>query len=88
MATVVTTSAVYLMLLAELLAGGAVGGALIGGAFGLVRGLTVLPAGPVRTPERLVAQAEGLRSLERPVARFTVAGMAVSAVALLLVLGA
>jgi hypothetical protein len=89
-ATIVTTSAVYLALLAELLAGSAVGGALIGGAFGLVRGLTVLPAGSVRTPDGLRELARGVRQFERPLARFTCAGMAAAAAAgtLLVVLGA
>lgn len=87
-ATIVSTSAVYLALLAELLAGGAAGGALIGAAFGLVRGLTVLAARSVRTPEGLVTLARRLRSYERPVAGLTSAGMAACAVALLVVLGA
>ena len=75
-ATIVTTAAVYLALLAELLAGSAAGGALIGGSFGLVRGLTVLPAGSVRTPQGLSELAQRLRRLERPLARFTSAALA------------
>lgn len=51
--TIVTTSAVYLTLLAALLAADPTAGALIGGAFGLIRGLAVLPAWRVRSPERL-----------------------------------
>ncbi len=86
-ATIVTTSAVYLSLVAELLCGSAAGGALIGGAFGLVRGLTLLPARRVRTPEDLVALARGLRRFERPVARLTSAGIAACAVALMVILG-
>jgi hypothetical protein len=52
-ATIVTTSAVYLTLLAALLAADPLAGLVIGGAFGLVRGVAVLPAWRVSSPERL-----------------------------------
>jgi hypothetical protein len=51
--TVVTTSALYVALLAALLTGTIGGGALVGGAFGLVRGATILSAAGVRRSEQL-----------------------------------
>lgn len=51
--TIVTTSAVYAMLVASLLSGSAVAGALIGGVFGLVRGGIVFAVAGVRRPEQL-----------------------------------
>jgi MFS family permease len=51
--TVVTTSALYVALLAALLTGTIGGGALVGGAFGLVRGATILSAAGVRGTEQL-----------------------------------
>jgi hypothetical protein len=65
-ATVVTTSAVYSMLAAEVLAGSAVWGTLVGLTFGLARGLTVVPSRRVRRPGDLSAIDALLRRWERP----------------------
>jgi hypothetical protein len=65
-ATVVSTSAVYATLLAALLTGSPEWGGLAGGTFGLVRGLSVLPARKVRNAHALVALDAGLRRWERP----------------------
>jgi hypothetical protein len=51
--TVVSTSALYVALLAALLTGTVGGGALVGGAFGLVRGATILSASGVRRSDQL-----------------------------------
>jgi hypothetical protein len=50
--TIVTTSAVYATWTAALLSGSALGGALIGGAFGLVRAAVLLVAVRARTADR------------------------------------
>lgn len=65
-ATVVTTSAVYLVLLGEGLAPSAVWGAAIGAVFGGVRGASVLLAARIDTPARLVAFHRRFAALERP----------------------
>jgi hypothetical protein len=52
--TVVSSAATYVAVLAALLAGGAVAGALVLGCFGAVRGLTPLVASRVRSPRELV----------------------------------
>jgi hypothetical protein len=51
--TIVTTSTVYVMLLAAFLSGGAAAGAVIAGAFGLVRASVLLSVAGVRRPEQL-----------------------------------
>ena len=50
--TIVTTSLVYVTLLAAFLAGGAGSGAAIVGLFGAARGATLLAGARVRRPER------------------------------------
>jgi hypothetical protein len=68
-ATIVTTSAVYVAFLAAFLSGSPLGGAIVGGTFGLVRAATVLPAGRVRGPAELAALGARLRrwgALQRP----------------------
>ena len=59
--TIITTGAVYVMLLAALLSGSVLGGLVIGATFGLVRGLAILAAVHADTPDRL-------RSLHRSIA--------------------
>src|SRR5262245_36608761 len=59
--TIVSNSAVYVTFLAALLSASAGAGAIIGGAFGLIRAATVLPAARVREPQQLVALGERLR---------------------------
>jgi hypothetical protein len=51
--TVVTTAAIYAMLAIAVISGSVVSGLVIGATFGLVRGLTVLPARGLTTPDRL-----------------------------------
>jgi hypothetical protein len=51
--TIVTTSAIYAMLLAASLSGSAAAGALIGGVFGFVRAAIVFTVAGVRRPEQL-----------------------------------
>ena len=51
--TIVTTSAIYAMLMASLLSGSAAAGALIGAVFGLVRGGAVFAVAGVRRPEQV-----------------------------------
>ncbi|MGZ8661966.1 MAG: hypothetical protein ACXWYI_07815 [Actinomycetota bacterium] len=51
--TIVTTSAIYAMLLAAALSGSVATGALVGGAFGFVRAAIVFTVAGVRRPEQL-----------------------------------
>ena len=51
--TIITTAAVHLTFLLALLAGSPLAGAVVGGAFGLVRGATLLGASRVRSPDQL-----------------------------------
>jgi hypothetical protein len=51
--TIVTTSTVYVMLLAALLSGSAAAGAVIAGAFGLMRAGVLLSVAGVKSPEQL-----------------------------------
>ncbi len=51
--TIITTAAVHVTFLLALLVGSPIGGAAIGGAFGLVRGATLLAASRVRSPDQL-----------------------------------
>jgi len=51
--TIVNTAGVYLMLALALLTGSAAAGALVGGAFGLVRALVILVVARVRRPDQL-----------------------------------
>jgi hypothetical protein len=51
--TIVTTATVYATFALALLTGSAAAGAVVGGAFGLVRGLTVLRVAHVRDPATL-----------------------------------
>jgi hypothetical protein len=60
-ATIVTTSAVYVMLVAAGLSGRAGAGAAIGATFGLVRGATILAGAGVTHPRQLVRVDEVLR---------------------------
>jgi sulfite exporter TauE/SafE len=65
-ATIVSTSAVYSMLAAVILTGSAAWGALVGAAFGLLRGLSVVPARRVRAPGDLVRLDALLGRWDRP----------------------
>jgi sulfite exporter TauE/SafE len=72
--TIVSSAATYVALIAALLTGDPVLGALVFGCFGVVRGLSLLAAAHVRRPEQLVALHASLLRWRLPVAR---AGMAV-----------
>lgn len=74
--TVVTTSAVYLTLAAALLTGSAAAGALVGGAFGLIRALPVLLTARVRRPGELIEFHRRLRAWDRPALRLVLAAEA------------
>ena len=78
-ATVVTASAVYLVLVGEALAPSALAGAAIGAAFGGIRGASVLLAARVDTPARLVAFHRRFGALERPAAAATLLLQALAA---------
>ncbi|MGI9183455.1 MAG: hypothetical protein ACR2GZ_00600 [Solirubrobacteraceae bacterium] len=64
--TVVTSAATYAALLAALLGGSAASGALMLGLYGAIRGLTLLLAIRVRTPEQLLALHGRLARARRP----------------------
>ena len=83
--TVVSSAATYAAFLAALLAGTAGRGAVIVGCFGALRGLTLLLAAGVRSPERLVSLHANLRRWRSPVARLSL--LALGAVVVLAVAG-
>ena len=84
--TVVNLSAVYTALGAELLAGSAAAGALIGGTFGLLRALPLVGTARVRAPDDLRDVDARLRAWDAPARRLAVAAEA--AVAAVLVVAA
>jgi hypothetical protein len=53
--TIVTAATVYLLGVAIVVAGSPLIGALVGAAYGLARGLTILAGRSIHTPARLVA---------------------------------
>lgn len=65
--TVVSSAATYVALMAALLTGSAVGGAIILGCFGAVRGFTPLAAAHVRSPRELLNLHRGLERWRAPV---------------------
>ncbi|HEY2771172.1 MAG TPA: hypothetical protein VGI87_11405 [Solirubrobacteraceae bacterium] len=66
-ATIVTSAATYLALMAAVLSASATSGAVIVGVFGAARGLQPLAAGGVRRPEQLLALHTRLRRSRRHV---------------------
>jgi hypothetical protein len=66
--TVVSSAATYVALLAAFLTGSALGGALVLGCFGLVRGITPLAAAHVRRPDQLIAMHARLDRWRAPAA--------------------
>jgi hypothetical protein len=70
-ATIVTTSAVYLSLVAALLSGSVAGGLVVGSAFGLARAATVLGAARVDSPGRLAEVGRWLERWDGPSRRAT-----------------
>ncbi len=86
-ATVVTTSAVYLTILGEALAPSILAGAVIGATFGGIRGASVLLAARINTPASLLDFHRRISTLERPASAVTLAVQAVlAAVAIAVVL--
>lgn len=79
--TIVVASAVYAMLLACLLSASPALGALIGGCFGALRGMSVLAAGRARDPRRLMALHAAVLRGRGPVWTATTVAQAVLAVA-------
>jgi hypothetical protein len=73
--TIVTTSSVYLLLAASFLSAWPFAGALIGGAFGLVRAGTILSAARIHSPDRLERLGRALDRWDAPFRRATQAGM-------------
>src|SRR6266516_259272 len=82
--TVVTTSAVYVSFVAAFLSGGVRAGGLVGGAFGLARGVMLLGGVKVSRPEHLARVHLLLRRWDhrsRIAALFAQAGLAAAIVA-------
>ena len=65
--TVVVTSAVYVVLVTAFASADPAHGAAIGAVAGGLRGATVLAAGTIATPARLIAFHARMRDLHRPV---------------------
>ena len=80
-ATIITTAAVPLAFAFACLSGTVAGGAAIGGAFGLVRGLMILPARRVRDTEGLVTLHGRIASTSSAAARVTTGVLAASVIA-------
>jgi hypothetical protein len=74
--TVVTSSTTYVAFLAALVGRHLVGGALVGLAFGLCRGLVILRAAPVRGPAELARMHRSLRRIEPIAAHVALAAQA------------
>src|SRR5436305_932779 len=67
--TVVSSAATYAALLAALLSGSVLGGMIVLGCFGAVRGITPLAAARVRDPEQLLSLHARLERWRAPAAR-------------------
>ena len=81
-ATIVTTAAVYALLIVAALSGSPAIGALIGATFGTARAVPVLAAGGVRTSEAVLRVDERLRRWQSPAARLSTLAQVVTAVLL------
>src|SRR5437763_4964836 len=86
--TIVTTSLVYVTLLAAFLAGGAGSGAAIVGLFGAARGATLLAGARVRRPDDLARLHRTIDTWRPRIRASTLAAQAILAVALFVGLGA
>jgi hypothetical protein len=64
--TIVVTASVYAAFAAAFLTATPIGGAIVGGAFGLARAATALAVAPVRSPAQLATLGERLRRWDRP----------------------
>ena len=79
--TIMTTAAVPLTFALAALTTSVLGGTVVGGTFGLTRGLMVLPARRIRDPEALVALHQRIAGSASAAARATTALMATAAIA-------
>lgn len=70
-ATIVTSAAIYAMVIVAVLSGSAGAGAAIGGTFGIVRALTLWPARSAQDRHSLVSLHRRLGSLDLPVRGIT-----------------
>ncbi len=77
--TIVTSAVTYVMVVAALATGAFWAALAVATTFGLARGLTILAAAPVRTPDALVRLHQRLSRAARPVTRAASATMALSA---------
>jgi sulfite exporter TauE/SafE len=82
--TVVSISAVYVALAAALLSGSVWAGAVIGGAFGLLRAVPLFAVATVRRTDQLVAVDRRLRAWDRPARRWAIGAEAALAVVAML----
>lgn len=82
-ATVVTTGAVYALLVGEWLCADITRAAIAGAAFGFIRGVSLLAGAAIRTPSALVRLDAVLRRGERPARWIAWAGQGVIALACL-----
>ncbi len=80
LATYVTTAAVYLMVLVAALVGG-VGGIVIGGAFGLARGVLILAGRRIESPSDLRNFHRRLNAAAAPIRTSTAAALAIAGIA-------
>jgi len=80
-ATYVTTAALYVALAATLLAGHLLASVAIMGTFGLVRGLSILPARRIDRPERLVSFHRRLQATAPLVRTASTSALAVAGLA-------
>ncbi|MCB0995685.1 MAG: hypothetical protein KDB21_11375 [Acidimicrobiales bacterium] len=76
-ATIVTTAATYLFMLAAVLVGSLTGAAIIGVVFGLARGLCIFAAAHIQTPEQLRTFHLHLNERARIIHRLTIAAVSV-----------
>ena len=77
LATIVTTASVYLVYVLAFVSGSAAAGALIGGVFGLARGVLLFGMAPVHGPDELRTAHRRLHAWNTASWRVTLAGEAV-----------
>ena len=80
--TIVRTVSVHVMLLVAAATGSVAGGAAVGATFGLVRGASILTAGGIDSPTRLVAFHRSFQRRERAARRLAATILAAVPVAL------
>jgi sulfite exporter TauE/SafE len=83
LATIVTTASVYVVCALAFLAGSAQAGAVIGGAFGLARGVVLFTMASVHGPDQLRTAHRRLQAWNRASWRVTLAGEAMLAAGVL-----